>query len=121
MSPNVMWRDAHSMRIVCHPSCEFAMRVRSAGEAAGVEKGLFVRCHSPSQHRVAMGKAAEAANDIGVGLSVFCDFIVAQAACQLEASFLIGENLGMHERQIEELALLLRHIAVEAALESAIG
>src|SRR3954465_1319698 len=27
----------------------------------------------------------------------------------------------MHERQIEELALLLRHLAVEAALESAIG
>src|SRR3954464_15781118 len=121
MSPNVMWRDAHSMRIVCDPSYEFAMRTPSAGEAAGVEKGLFVRCHSPSQHRVAMGKSAEAANNVGVDLGVFCDFIVAQVACQLEASFLIGENFRMHERQIEELALLLRHLAVEAALESAIG
>ena len=63
-----------------------------------------------------MGKPAEAANDVGVELGVFCDFIVAQAACQLEASFLIGENFRMHERQIEESALQLRHIVVEAAL-----
>ena len=42
-------------------------------------------------------------------------------ARQLEASFLIGENFRVHERHIEELALLLRHLAVEAALESAIG
>ena len=113
------------MRIQCG---SFAIRhmnsqcaLPSAGEAAGVEKGLFVRCHSPSQHRVAMGKSAEAANNVGVVLGVFCDFIIAQAACQLESSFLIGENFRMHERQIEELALLLRHLAVETALESAIG
>jgi len=116
-----MRRDAHSMRIVCDPSYEFAMHTPSAGEAVGVEKGLLVRCHRPSQHGVAMGKPAEAANDAGVELGVLCDFIVAQAACQLEASFLIGENLRMHERQIEESALQLRHIVVEAALESAIG
>ena len=58
------------MRIVCDPSYEFAMRTPSAGEAAGVEKGLLVRCHNPSQHRVAMGKPAEAANDVGVELGV---------------------------------------------------
>ena len=62
----------------------------SAGEAAGVEKGLLVRCHNPSQHRVAMGKPAEAANDVGVELGVLCDFIVAQTTRQLEASFVIG-------------------------------
>ena len=29
------------MQIVCDPSYEFAMRTPSAGEAAGVEKGLL--------------------------------------------------------------------------------
>jgi hypothetical protein len=103
------------MRIQCG---SFAIRHTNSqctlpqpAKPSGVEKGLLVRCHRPSQHGVAMGKPAEAANDVGVELGVLCDFIVAQAACQLEASFLIGENLRMHERQIEESALQLRHIA----------
>ena len=93
------------MQIVCDPSYEFAMRTPSAGEAAGVEKGLLVRCRSAAEHRVAMRETAEAADDVGVELGPFQQFGVARPRAQREASFLIGERFGMLERQIEELAL----------------
>src|SRR6185503_18518831 len=94
---------------------------RSAGEAAGVEKGLLLRRRDAPQYRVTMGKAAEAANDVGMLLGVCHEFVVAVSARQVQASALIGQHFRVHERQIEEAALVLRHLPVEAALERTIG
>src|SRR4029077_1642203 len=40
-------------------------------EPAAVEKGLFLGCGGAAQHGVAVGKAAEPANDVGVQLRPF--------------------------------------------------
>src|SRR5882757_9430044 len=82
----------------------------SPGEATGVEKGLLLRRHHASEHRVAMGEPAETANDAGMELGICHEFIVAISARQLHASFLIGGIFRVHERHIEEAALLLRHL-----------
>src|SRR3981081_758159 len=93
----------------------------STGKAAGVEKGLLLRRHAAPQRRVAMGKPAEAANDAGMELGVCHEFIVTISERQLHASVLIRGSFRVHERQIEELALLLRYFLVEAPREGAIG
>src|SRR5690242_7369151 len=64
---------------------------RSAREAAGVEKGLLLRCRDAPQYRVTMGKAAEATNDVGMVLGICHEFVVAVSARQVQASGLIGQ------------------------------
>ena len=51
-----------------------------------------------------MGEAAEAADDVGVQLRPFQQVGIAGRAKQREAALLIGERLGMLERQVEEAA-----------------
>ena len=68
-----------------------------------------------------MGKPAETANDAGMELGICHEFIVAISARQLHASFLIDGIFRVHERHIEEAALLLRHLPVEPAPDGAIG
>ena len=79
--------------------------IRSAGKAAVVEEGLLVRVRGAAQQRVAVREAAEAADDLGMVLGIFREFIIAIGARQLQASFLIGYILRVVEWQIEELAL----------------
>src|SRR5262249_43872629 len=54
-------------------------------------------------------------------LGVFRELIVAVAARERDAAFLIGEVFRVLERQIEELAFGVRDLPVEPALDSAIG
>jgi hypothetical protein len=81
--------------------------MQSASKAAIVEKGLFLRRRGAAQGRVAMREAPEAANDIGVVLGVFTELIIAVAARQLQAAFLVRQVFRVHERQIEELAAII--------------
>src|SRR2546423_274881 len=95
--------------------------MQSAGKAAVVEKGLFLRRRGAAQDRVAMRESPEAANDTGMALGVFAELIIAVAARQLKAAFLIRQVFRVHERQIEELALGMRDLPVEAAADCALG
>src|SRR4051794_21832998 len=95
--------------------------VRSAGEAAGIEKCLLLGGRDAAQCRVAVGKAAEAPDGLRMQLSVAREFIVAMSAGELEAAFLVGECLRVHERQIQKLALGLRQLPIEAARERPLG
>ncbi len=56
-----------------------------------------------------------------MSLGVFRELIVAVAARELHAAFLIGEIFRVLERQIEELALGVRDLPVEPASDGAIG
>src|SRR5262249_42171578 len=66
-----------------------------------------------------MREATEAADDAGVLLGIFQEFVRAGAARELDAVLLVGELLRMHERQIEELPRIMRHLLVEPAREGA--
>src|SRR5712692_3203949 len=87
----------------------------SAGKAAGVEEGLLLGPGGTAQHRVAVREAAEAADDVGMLLGIFGESIIAVAARQHQAVFLVRKILRMHERQIEKLALGMRELPVEAS------
>src|SRR5262245_35395008 len=54
-------------------------------------------------------------------LGVFGELVVAVAARELHAAFLIGEIFRVLERQVEELALGMRDLPVEPAPDGAIG
>ena len=54
-------------------------------------------------------------------LGVFRELIVAVAARERDAAFLIGEIFRVLEWQIEELALDMRDLSVEPASDGAIG
>src|SRR6516225_12494851 len=95
--------------------------MRSARKAAGVEEGLLLRLGGAAQDRVAVREAPEAADDVGMSLDVSRELIVAIAARERHAAFLIGEIFRVLERQIEELALGMRDPPVEPASHGAIG
>jgi hypothetical protein len=65
--------------------------VRSAGKPAVVEKDLLLRRRGAAEDRVAMREATEAANDIGMSFGVFAELIIAVAARQLQAAFLVRQ------------------------------
>src|SRR5262249_46605213 len=90
-------------------------------KAAAVEEGLFLRRGGAAEYRVAVREAAEAADDVGVPLGMFQEFVVAVAACQVDAALLVGEIFRMLERKIEERAQPAPHLRVEAAGEGASG
>ena len=77
--------------------------MRSACKAAGVEEGLLLRPGGAAQRRVAVREPPEAADDVGMSLGVFRELIVAVAARECDAAFLIGDVFRVLERQIEEL------------------
>src|SRR5262245_66420382 len=95
--------------------------MRSARKAAGVEEGLLLRTGGAAQRSVAMRESAEATDDVGMLLGVFRELVVAVAAREFHAAFLIGEIFRVLERQIEELALDMRDLPVEHASDGAIG
>src|SRR5262245_5161749 len=95
--------------------------MQSAGKAAIVEKGLLLRRRGAAQDRVAMRESPEAANDTGMALGIFAELVIAVAARQLQAAFLVRQIFRVHERQIEELALGMRDLPVEAATDCAPG
>src|SRR4029450_1648907 len=64
-----------------------AERTRSAGKAAAVEEGLLVGGGGEDEQRVAVREAAEAADDYGMVLGIFREFMIAIGARQLQASF----------------------------------
>ena len=80
-------------------------------EAAAVEKRLFLGRGGAAEHGVAMRKAAEPADDVGVQLGPFHEVGVAGRAEQRDAALLVGERLGVLERQVEELPVGQRHCA----------
>src|SRR5215470_10811124 len=95
--------------------------MRSARKAAAIEEGLFLRPGGAAQRRVAVRKPSETTDDVGMLLGVFRELIVAVAARELHAAFLIGEIFRVLEREIEELALGVRDLPVEPASDGAIG
>src|SRR5215467_14650045 len=95
--------------------------MRSACKAAGVEEGLLLRPGGAAQRRVAVREPPEATDDVGMSLGVFRELIVAVAARERDAAFLIGDVFRVLERQIEELALGMRGLSVEPASDGAIG
>src|SRR5215472_6971174 len=95
--------------------------MRSPRKAAAVEEGLLLRPGGAAQRRVAVWESAEASDDVGMLLGVFRELIVAVAARERDAAFLIGEIFRVLEREIEELALGVRDLPVEPASDGAIG
>src|SRR5262245_40939372 len=77
----------------------------SAGKSACLEKALLVRPARTAQDRIAVREASEAPNDVGVPLGICREFSIAVVARELQAAFLVGKILRMHQRQIEELPL----------------
>src|SRR5215471_14471128 len=102
-------------------ACTVAHAMRSPRKAAAVEEGLLLRPGGAAQRRVAVRESAEATDDVGMLLGVFRGLIVAIAARERDAAFLIGEVFRVLEREIEELAFGVRDLPVEPALDSAIG
>src|SRR5262249_54983779 len=76
----------------------------SAREAAAVEERLLLRGGCAAEHGVAVGESAEAADDVGVQFRPFEGVGIAARAVERDAALLVGEILGMLERQIEERA-----------------
>ena len=75
----------------------------SACEAALVEKPLLFLRGVTAEQRVAMGEASEADDDSAMFLSERQTLGRTVGPVQGEAMVLVGELLGMHERQIEKL------------------
>src|SRR6516164_8558446 len=95
--------------------------MRSARKAAAIEEGLLLRPGGAAQRRVAVRKPSETTDDVGMLLGAFRELIVAVAARERDAAFLIGEIFRVLEWQIEELALDMRDLSVEPASDGAIG
>src|SRR5712671_6084320 len=89
----------------------------SPRKSAAVEEGLLLRRGGAAQYGVAMGKPPETADDVGVLLGVFGEFIIAVAARELDATLLVSQLLRVLQRQIEELPITPRDLLVEAAGE----
>src|SRR6516164_2999962 len=87
--------------------------MRSARKAAAIEEGLLLRPGGAAQRRVAVRKPSETTDDVGMLLGVFRELIVAVAARERDAAFLIGEIFRVLEGQIEELTLDMRDLSVE--------
>ena len=93
----------------------------STRKAAAVEERLLLGRGGAAEHGVAVREAAEAADDVGVQLGPFEGVGVAARAVERDAALLVGERLGMLERQVEEAALRHRDLPVEAASDRARG
>src|SRR5205823_10685836 len=65
------------------------------------QKRLLVRRAGATENRIAVGKAAEAPNNIGVQLRPFQSFGIAAAAAERHATLLVGWVFGVLERPVE--------------------
>src|ERR1700739_20033 len=74
----------------------------SAGKSAVVEKRLLLRRGASSQNTIAMGKAPEPADDVGMILGVSKVVGIAGLTKQFDATLLVGQLLRMHERHGEK-------------------
>ena len=90
-------------------------------EAAAVEKGLLLGRGGAAEHGVAVREAAEPADDVGVQLRPFQQVGVAGRGKQRAASLLVGQGLGMLERQVEKLPSGDGTLPVEAARQRPLG
>ena len=82
---------------------------------------MLLRTGGAAQRRVAVRESAEATDDVGMLLGVFRELVVAVAARERDAAFLIGEIFRVLEREVEELAFRVRDLPVEPASDGAIG
>src|SRR5437899_6983851 len=96
-------------------------RFRSAREAAGIEKGLFLGSSDAAEHRIAMRESSEPADDVGMKLRPFQRIRVAACARERDAALLVRKILGVLKGQIKEAALFSRNVAVEAARKGPVG
>src|SRR6185503_16033152 len=104
-------RDALQNFGVAEPQCEIPDRQisrgsRLTGEAAPVQEGLLFGRGSAPEHGVAVRKAAEATDDVGMNVRPFEAVGVARGLIAQEPALLVDQTLGMLERQIEETAHL---------------
>src|ERR1700730_5323285 len=70
---------------------------------------------------IAVGKASEAPNDVGMQLGVLQTIGIASLAIQSHATLLIRQIFRVHERQIEEAALAEAEQSIGAARNGLIG
>src|SRR5690606_8157346 len=77
---------------------------------------LFVGRVAP-QHLVAMREAPEAFNDIMMLPGKAERKLVAQLFIKVDTALLVAQMFAMHERKIEELALVGRQLPVEIMIE----
>ena len=76
-------------------------RRASAGKAAFLQEQAFIGRGVPAQYVVAMREAAEALDDV-VMTNCVLQKLLAGILVQADRKFLIGQILGMRERQVEE-------------------
>src|SRR5690242_18829090 len=87
----------------------------SAGKTPAVQKSLLFRRSAASERGVAMRKASEPSDDIGVNFRPFQIFCTAGRFVEGNATLLIGKILRMLKGKIEKVLQLLRHLTVEPA------
>src|SRR3977135_4102616 len=93
----------------------------SAPKSATIEKGLFLRRRRAPQDGIAMRKAPEPADDIGMILGVFQIVRLPTLAEEFDATQLIGQMLRVHERQVEKFQQDRLDPGVGAACDGAAG
>src|SRR5882672_6913570 len=91
----------------------------SAPKSATIEKGLFFRRRRPPQDGIAVRKASEPADDVGMILSVFQIVRLAGLAEEFATTQLVGQMLRMHERQVEKFQQYRLNAPVGAACDGA--
>src|SRR6266516_793497 len=82
-------------------SCAFTVP-SSVPKSATIQKGLFFRRRRAPQDAIAMRKAHEPADDIGMILGVFQIVRLPALAKELDATQLVGQMLRMHQRHVEK-------------------
>src|SRR5262249_8593330 len=92
-----------------------------AGEAARIEKRALLVCRFAAERAIAMGKPPEPADDVGMNLGMFDGLLVARLAAQRDAALLVGQILGVHERQMEEAPLGKRKWPVDPPRDRPLG
>src|SRR5262245_44511845 len=93
----------------------------SPGKSATVEKCLFVGRGRASERNIAVWKATEAPDDIGVQLRPLQEFCIASCAKQSERALLISAVFGVFEWKIEKCPFRLRDLSIEAAGNRTLG
>ena len=96
-----------------------APRIALQGQPAkppAVEKGLFLGRGGAAEHGVAVGKAAEPADDVGMVVRPISSSWHRRPAIKRHAAFLVGQIFRMHRTaDRKNCAQPRRHLLVEAA------
>jgi hypothetical protein len=99
--------------------CRSFTVLSSAGKSAKIEKRLFFRRRGSSQNIIAMGKAPEPADDVGMILGIAEIVAIARVTKQFDAALLVGQMLRMHERHVEKFQQGRLDTLVRAARDGA--